>query len=54
METQGRNLDLEVRQRAKELLVGQHNGKLCAVPPSRRGLLYVAMPALRHDLESFR
>lgn len=38
--TWGRDLNLEERQRSKELLVGWHSIELLAVPPARRGLVH--------------
>lgn len=51
VETKGHNLDLEVRRESKGLIVGWHNIKLFAVPPSRHELVYAATPAFWHDLE---
>lgn len=54
VDTWGRRLDMEVRQRLIGLLVGWQNIKLFAELPARRGLLKAARPAFGHDPESPR
>lgn len=48
----GPELDLEVRQRSKELFIGLYNIDLYSVPPTRRGFVYATTPASRLDFES--
>lgn len=50
----GRDLDLEVQQRSKGLLVGCKNIKLFDLLPTRQLHMYAAMPTFWHDLESLR
>lgn len=54
VDTQGRDLGLELRHRSKGLLFGRHNIKIFAVPSERRGLGYAAKLSFMHDLEGLR
>lgn len=54
VETWARDLNLKVRQRSKNLLVGWYDIDLFAVSPARPGLVYAPMLTSWHDLKSSR
>lgn len=54
VDTWGRDVNFEVRQRSKVSLVSWHNVEVFAVPPAKRRLINTATPAFWEDFESHR